>query len=40
MGRGIFMLLINLRRFAVIQKAAAKGIKTLPAHQRATYPPM
>jgi hypothetical protein len=40
MGRGIFMPLINLRRFAVIQNAVAKGIKTLPAHQRATYPPM
>jgi len=40
MGRGIFMPLINLRRFVVIQNAAAKGMKTSPAHQRATHPPM
>jgi hypothetical protein len=40
MGRGIFMLLITLRRFAVIKNTTAKGRNTPTAHQRATYPPM
>ena len=40
MGRGTFIPLINLRGFAVIKNAAAKEMKTLPAQQRATYPPI
>ena len=40
MGKGAFMPLINLHRFAVIKNAAANGLQTPPAHQRATYPPI
>ena len=40
MGKGTFMPLVNSHRFVALNIVAAKGLQSLAANKRATYPPI